>query len=107
MGLRAGLLTERITLLDLEHVKNTYGEDKSYWVDGETLRARVQFRSGSRGEENAEVWNPTMVTFLLRVHTPVTDKMRIKWQGRQYHVVSVNMEPRLQQQTVVAELVNE
>jgi SPP1 family predicted phage head-tail adaptor len=106
MGIRAGLLTETVTLLQAVTQRDGFGSESTEWTDAGTARARAMFRSGSRGVENGEIWNAVTVDFELRRFANVEGGMRIRWNGKDYHVVSVDYEPRHQRQVVRCELVN-
>lgn len=106
-GIRAGLLSEEVTLLEQRTELNGFGEHVVRWVAGATLRARVRMTRGVRGVENGELWNSYTMEVTVRVHTPVSENHRVRWRGKDYHVVSVDLDVKRQHQVVVCELVNE
>ena len=107
MGLRAGLLREVVTIYRPVVTRNDYGEETTVWELVATTRARVDFRSGNRVVEVNEVANPYTVSFILRRFLEIDPHYRLQWRNRYYTIASVNFEPAKQQQTIIAEVVNE
>ena len=106
-GIRAGLLTEEVTLLSQRRSLNGFGEEAVTWEPGAKLRARVRMTRGVRVVENGELWNGATLEVTVRVHTPVSEEHRVRWRGKDYHVVSVDLDVKRQHQVVVCELVND
>lgn len=106
-GIRAGLLTEEVTLLEQRTAQNDFGERRATWVAGKTLRARVRMTHGVRAVENGELWNSATLEVTVRVHTPVTEANRLRWRDRDYHIVSVDLDVKRQHQVIVCDLVND
>ena len=107
MGLRAGLLREQITINKPTVTRNDFGEESTTWSTVVTTRARVDFRNGTRAVEVNEVFNPYTVSFIIRRYHGLDGYMRILWRGNQYRIMSINLDVTKQQQTIIAEVVNE
>lgn len=107
MGLRAGLLREVVTITRPVVTRNAYGEEVTTWEEVLTTRARVDYRSGSRVVDVNEVFNPHTVTFTIRRFPDITGYMRLSWRDQLYSIESVNYEPHRQQQTIIAQVINE
>ena len=107
MGMRAGLLREVISITAPVVTRNDYGDEVTTYEPFATTRARVVFRSGSRGDINHEVQNPYTVEFLIWHISAVEDDVLLTWRGNSYRIVTINYEQQKQQQTIVGEVVNE
>ncbi len=107
MGLRAGLLREKIGLKSATVTRDDYGAEVTTYGDPVYTRARVVFRSGRRGDINNEVQNPYTVEFVIRTNQAVNPKMLITWNGNDYRIITINYEKYKQQQVIVGEVVNE
>lgn len=103
----AGLLREKVVFQKPTVTINEYGEQSTVWTDAISTRARAQYSSGSRQEENNELWNPFTVTFTVRSYHKITTDMIIVWNGRKYHILSQNLDIHAQQQVLIAEVINE
>jgi SPP1 family predicted phage head-tail adaptor len=107
MGIRAGLLREKVTILKPVVTRNDYGDEVTTWEQVCTTRARVDFRSGTRAVEANEVVNPYTVTFVIRRFPQLSGYMRLSWHGNLYAIESINSEDHKQQQTIIASVINE
>lgn len=105
--MQAGLLTELITFTAAETVRDDFGGTSEKWVKRFEKRARVQFKSGNRGEVNGEVINSSVVTISIRYCKDITEKMRIEYDGRKYRINSINRDRHQQSTVIEASLINE
>lgn len=107
MGLRAGLLREKIAIKTPAVTRDAYGAEVVTYGQPAYLRARVVFRSGNRGDINHEIQNPYRVEFVVRTTMSLTPQMLLTWRGNDYRIITINYEKYKQQQTIVGEVVNE
>lgn len=103
----AGRLNEVIKVYNVETTVNDYGERIEDYVLSMTTRARVDFNSGSRTNENSEIVFNYQKTFNVRSYVPVTDTSHIEWQEKMYRVLSVEKRREYNDIIVIAELINE
>lgn len=105
--MRAGTLTETITVKEQTTVKDEYGIAKQQWTDVMTLRASVNFRSGDRIVENFEAVNTHLVTITTHLRRRIRRQMRILYDGETYVIQSV-FHDRSKARTIIdCELLNE
>lgn len=105
--IRAGELTEFITIQRPEVIRNEYGANDIEWRDSITTRARVIQKSGNRSDENNEIVYNYTTTFVIRWYHNIKEDMRVVWNNRKYVIHSVYKEVYKQSVTIVAELINE
>ena len=103
----AGRLNEVVKIYNMESTVNDYGERIEDYVLSMTTRARVDFNSGNRTNENSEIVYNYQKTFSVRSYVPVTDTSHIEWQSKMYRVLSVEKRREYNDIVVVAELINE
>ena len=105
--MRAGVLTEVVTIERPTISRSGYGGNELAWAVVTTTRARVEFANGDRAAENGEmVWAHACI-FTLRIYHEVRDTDRIAWRGRHYRVRFIEPQPHEQRQRVITELINE
>lgn len=105
--MRAGLLTEPITVTRPVIRKNEYGQEETGWDGFIATRCQARHKSGNRVSENGENWNEYVVEFTVRRYHKITEAMRIVWRGRQYRILSIFPSKEAQSVTIAGELVNE
>lgn len=105
--MQSGLLTDIITFLHSETVRDTLGGTSEKWVKSFHKRARVQFKSGARKEINSEVRNTSVITVTIRYCKEISEKMRISYEGREYTVSSINRDRKQQSTVIEAEVIHE
>ena len=103
----AGRLNEVVKIYNVESTVNDYGERIEDYVLSMTTRARVDFNSGNRTNENDEIVYNYQKTFNVRSYVPVTDTSHIEWQEKMYRVLSVEKRREYNDIVVIAELINE
>ena len=104
--MRAGLLTELVTIKKAEVEKNEYGQEETIWNDYLVTRANVTYKTGSRDTENNENINTYTVDFTVRSYHIIDEFMRILWNGNIYRILSINRDKRKQSITITGELIN-
>lgn len=103
----SGLLKDRISFLQADIDRNSFGEQIQTWKLVYSCRADVRFSKGSRAIQVGEVWNPTSVVITCRRNEKINNRQRIKWEGSLYNIVSINPDVADRSLTIVADLINE
>ena len=103
----SGLLKYRISFLQADVDRNSFGEQIQTWNTAYTCRADVKFSKGSRAILAGEVWNPTSVVITCRRSDKINNRQRIRWEGNQYNIVSMNPDAADRSLTIIADLINE
>lgn len=103
----SGLLKYRISFLQADVDRNSFGEQIQTWNMAYTCRADVKFSKGSRAILAGEVWNPTSVVITCRRSDKINNRQRIRWEGNQYNIVSMNPDAADRSLTIIADLINE
>lgn len=103
----AGFLNEEVEIYDIVSSRNDYGEQVDDRAKVYSTRAKVGHAGGSRSVINNEIVTPYSKNFVLRIYVPVTDTSWIKYLGKFYRVVSIDVDKASQSQTIITELVNE
>lgn len=107
MGLRAGLLSDKITIQRAQTVKDDFGGTKTVWQDLYTTRTRKTYRSGNRVNENNEIIFAYTKTFTVRRYVPVQERDRVLWNGQKWRILSLEPSRDKQSIEIVTELINE
>lgn len=105
--MRAGLLTEEITIQAPVTIKDIYGADSIRWDDVISTRSQVSFNSGQRQNQNNEIVHSYTITFTIRYYHNINERMIIVWKGNRYKILSINREIHKQSITIITELINE
>ncbi len=106
--MRTGLLTETVTIQQLTKGKNaTYGTAEQTWTDLTTLRARVEFASGSREGVNDEQFSDQSFRFTTHYRPAITRGMRVIYRGEKYYITSVNHDRMNARTVIMTEVYNE
>ena len=107
MGINAGRLNEVVKIYNVESTINQYGERVEDYVLTKSTRAKVEYNTGNRRNQNDEIVFDYQKTFNFRSYAPVCDTSHLEWQGKQYRVLSVEKRREYNDIIVVAELINE
>ena len=105
--MKAGLLNEVIEIYRPVITESPYGDTETTWQLHYATRAGVIYNAGSRITENQEIFYPTNRTFIVRHYVPVTEPMRIKFDGKYYQIISINPNKVYHNKEIYTELVNE
>lgn len=105
--MRAGLLTERINVLQPVVTTNDYGEETTTWQNVYNTKARLVHTGGNRMNVNNEIFYNYTKTFQIRSYVPIQEYDRILWDGKQYRILDIEPDRQQQQITVKTELVND
>ena len=107
--MRAGLLTEPITIMHPYFEINKYGERTPVTQEVYKTRANVNWDSGTRTIENGELVYNYAKTFTVRSYVPVKEQDIVVWQGKNYMIISVELRSALpyNEKIIRTELMNE
>ena len=102
-----GRLNETIKIYTLQTTINDYGERVEEYVYGYTTRARVEYSSGNRSNENNEVVFNYFKTFNVRSYVPLSETSQIEWQGKRYRILTLEKRREWNDIIVQTELIND
>lgn len=106
--MRAGLLNSVISVEKPEVVTDEFGANTLKWVQHiPKTRAKVTYNSGSRANTNNEIIFAYEVVFTVRIYHQIDERMRIRWEGKKYRILSIEEDRTLQQLTIKTELIND
>lgn len=105
--MNAGLLTEKIDILQPIEVGNAFGEKEVIYTPKYTTRARVIYDSGNREIVNDEIFYLYNVSFQMRIYVPITETSLIQWNGKRYRVLSIQERREYSDKMVKTALANE
>lgn len=104
----AGRMKYRLTILEPQTVRNTYGEETTDYVATRTVHAERVKHSGKRSEEVNEHFPDYNVEFNIRDVHPVAENWRVQQLGGYLYTVTA-IEPNLDKgmKTLICTRVNE
>lgn len=106
--MRAGLLTEVVTVEQPIIVTDDFGANQIVWKPMIiNTRAKVSYSSGNRANENNEIVFAYEVLFTMRIYHQINERMRIIWKNRKYRILSIERNKEQQHQIIKTELINE
>lgn len=105
--MKAGILREKIEIYAPTVLNTEYGNTKTEYTLSYTTRASVQYDSGSRGNQNNEIFYSVTKTFIVRHYVPVSEPMRIKHEDKFYRIISIQPNKYYNDKEIITELVNE
>lgn len=105
--MKAGLLKEKIEVYKPVTVTTDYGDSTTQYELFYTTRAHVMYNSGTRVNENSEIFYPTNRTFIVRHYVPVEEPMRIKFEDKYYQIISIDPNKYHNDREIYTRLVNE
>ena len=106
-GIGAGRLKEIIEIWYFDVQTTEYGDTHEEYKFSCNTRAMVDHTGGNLSVENHELWNSYTKNFTVRIHTDVRDTDRIKYNGRWYRIMTIDIDTSRQTKTIVTELINE
>ena len=104
----AGLLNQRIEVLKPLNVRRS--PTGGQIVDFVTMRhqwASVRYLRGTSALQVGEMWLPSSISVLMRYTGEITERCRLKWEGKTYKITSLNGSRIDGTLTIVADLVDE
>lgn len=105
--MRAGILTENITIKRPTVEKNAYGEEVTEYEVIWTTRARVVHTGGGRTVENESIFYSQTKTLEVRDYVPIDYFDIVEWDGRKYRVIDIEKFRTQQKQQIKIELIND
>lgn len=90
--MRAGLLTETITILRPVVYQNAVGEQVTTYTEKTTIRARNVVHREAQTNLNGDIAYPKTYTLEVRIFQPIDDYDRIKWNGKYYTITSIEID---------------
>lgn len=105
--MKAGTLKYLIEIYKPIITETEYGDTNVEWEFHYKTHANMMYNSGSRINENNEIFYPTTRTFIVRHYVPVKETMRVKFEDKYYQIVSVNPNKYYNDTEIIADLVNE
>ena len=103
----AGRLNELIEIWFLDVQTTEYGDTHEEYKFASNARAYVDHTGGSLSVENLELFNSYQKNFTVRFHTDVHDTDRIKYNGKFYRIITIDIDRPKQTKTIVTELIKE
>ncbi|WP_455094405.1 phage head completion protein [Prevotella koreensis] len=103
----AGEFKEIIKIFKSIEKENDYGErviEEKYIYQ---TRAKHEAISGTRKNENNEIFYDNKKTFYVRSYVPINDTSIIEYDEKKYRVISINKRKEHNDIQVVTELINE
>lgn len=105
--MRAGQLTERVTIQHRKVTKGLSGGENYEWVDLFTARASVAFQSGTEGEQNMEYSHNQINKVTMYYRSAIKRDMRVIYNGESYGINSINSNRQKNMTILTIELLNE
>lgn len=107
MGINAGNLREKVTLLRAETVRSEFGEQMEKWLPYAEVHAQVIQQRSAKAFNNGEQWYPTARTLVMRIPPHVKGGDRVVLQGETYVCLPPKIFRREGYQEVDCELLSE
>lgn len=105
--MQAGFLNNIIEFEKRIVTSNVYNEQYVDYVKCSACRAQVIYNNGNRAIENNEMVVNYSPTFVIRQYHDINETMRIKFNGKYYRIISIVPNNKLQNKTILTELINE
>lgn len=105
---RAGLLNEVIKILSPTSTVNEYGETVQTYKETYTTRAKVEHNSGTRTNENNEIFYSYTKTFTVRSYVPVKERDLVEYNGKKYRITTIEDRVKVyNDKLLLTELIND
>lgn len=105
--MRAGLLSEIITIKRRVTKVNDSGQKEHKYVKLRTTRARVIYTAGNRTIENKDILWDYQFKFEVWDYVDVTEKDLIVYDKKEYRIKSINHDKHQQKLIITTELITE
>lgn len=105
--MQAGLLNDTIELIECVTTRDAFGAEVQTWQSHWKGRARVQFSSGKRFNDNGEIFNTTTRKITVRKQVGVDVKMRVIYNGQQYRIITIDSRRSDMSAILTCDLINE
>lgn len=104
--MNSALLKHPIEILGLLTVTTEYGNNKSSYVYKYNTKSHILFNSETMTTSEGEVLYPTTRTFIVRGHVPVVETDRIRWDNKDWAILSINKNQYYNNIEIATKLVN-
>jgi SPP1 family predicted phage head-tail adaptor len=105
--MRAGLLTEQITIQKRVEVASDFASRQYDYIDYITTRAQVVHTGGNKSVLADEVFTSYAVKFIIRLYHDVSPEMLVVYNGQKYEIKDINVQRAQQSITLTTELIND
>lgn len=105
--MQAGLLKDYIEVLRCVTTRDDFGGEIQQWISYWKGRARVQFASGRRIEDNGEIFNSVTKKVTVRKQIGVDVKMRVRYNDQLYRIITIDSRRSDMSAVLTCELINE
>ena len=105
--MRAGTLTENITVLYPNININNVGEQTTEYIEKCKTKAKVEHSTGNRNIENNEIVFDYTKVFKTRYYLQINEYDRILWDNKQYRILSIEPNKEYKELTIIAELIHD
>lgn len=105
--MRAGLLTELISIKRRATTTNASGQKEHKYVHLRYTRARVIYTAGNRTIENKDIVWDYQYKFEVWDYVDVNEKDLIEYEGKEYRIKSINHDKHQQKKIITTELITE
>ena len=86
----AGKLSERVDILVPEVTGGESGEQITEFAESKTVWANVLFQRGTKALVAGDVYLNRSVVITMRNNSLITERCRIRWDGKTYVIESLN-----------------
>lgn len=105
--LSAGKLSERVSILSPVVTRAESGEQLTEYKEVQKVWANVIFQRGAQALSMGEVFLNRNVVVTMRNNKAVTDRSRLRWDGKTYVIESLNRSGHDGSITITASVVDE
>lgn len=105
--MRAGLLTETITVKTPTVTTNSVGEQTTTYTVKATIRARNVINRQQRTNDNGDIYLPATHTLEVRIYQNIGDTDIVTWNGKTYRILGIEVDKPLQCKRLEIAEVNE
>ena len=99
-------LIHPIEILGLTTVTTQYGNNKSSYTPKYNTKAHIIFNSESMVTSEGEILYPTNRTFVVRAYVPVIETDRIRWDNKEWKILTINKNQYYNDIEIITTLVN-
>lgn len=86
----AGAMEERVTVLVPTTTRGAMNEQVTTYEAAKEVWARVVYKKGDSALTLGEGWMTGSISVEMRWNTLVTDRCRLRWDGKTYQIDSIN-----------------
>lgn len=101
----AGNLRYYIEIYKPTLTEDEYGQQKETYTKVKATKADVIFGSGRKEEQNQEEIFTYPKTFVIRSYHTIMERYRIKFQGKMYRILNIDVDRRAGKISITTELI--